>query len=309
MKTINFMKYKNFFLILSLVIIVSGLIYGFMTGFKFDIDFKGGTNIQVDLGREFDNNEVANIIKEITGQNPLIQKMGGGVSTVSITTDAIPNEMTDKITETLKADYPNMGQASTKNIQPSYGAELVKSAVTAIVIAVILILIYVWIRFKNLGLVAAVTAIVALIHDALIIIAIYAFFKLPINSSFVAVILTIVGYSINDTIIVYDRIRENKRKVAKAADLENTINTSISQTMRRTIYTSLTTITAIVIVYIFAFINHQTVLEEFSLPLIIGILVGTYSSIFIATSLWYTVENFINNKKVKEDKKAVKINK
>jgi preprotein translocase SecF subunit len=303
MKTINFMKYRNVFLVISLVIIVSGLIYGFKTGFKFDIDFKGGTNIQVDLGKAFDNNEVANIVKNVTGQNPLVQKMGGGDSTVSITTDVIPNELTDKVIQELKTTYPNMGEATTKNIQPSYGSELVKSAVKAVVIAVILILLYVAIRFKNLGLPAAITAVVALIHDALIIVAIYAFFKLPINSSFIAVILTIVGYSINDTIIVYDRIRENRRKITKSEELESTINTSISQTMRRTMYTSLTTITAILIVYVFAFINNQTILKEFSLPLVIGILVGTYSSIFVATSLWYTVEKMIGKKRITKQQK------
>lgn len=296
----DFLKYRYAFIVLSLVIIISGLVYGFTTGFKFDIDFKGGTNIQVDLKKEFDNKDIENIVEGVIGQKPLVQKVTGGVSTVSITTDTIPNEKSDQVISELKKSYPEMDQPSTKNVQPSFGKELVNSAIKALVVSIIILLIYIGIRFRTLGLTAAVTAIIALLHDALIIVALYAFFKLPINSTFVAVILTIIGYSINDTIIIYDRIRENKRKVTKATDLKETINMSLNQTMRRTLYTCCTTILAISIVFAFAFAHGQTVLEEFSLPLTVGIVTGAYSSIFVASSLWYIAETMFN----KQFKKA-----
>lgn len=304
--TRDFLKYRFLFIAISLIIIIGGIAYGIATGYKFDIDFKGGTRIQVDLKENFDNNEVFDIVKNVTGQIPIIQKMTGGDSSVIITTDVISNEVADNIVNNLKDRYPNMDEPSTKNIQPSYGKELVNSAILAVTVSLVLILLYIGVRFKTLGINAAITAIIALAHDVLFIIAIYGIIKFPINSSFVAVILTVVGYSINDTIIVYDRIRENKRKLIKSKDIRETINMSISQTMRRTIFTPLTTISAIAIVYIFAAVYHQQILEEFSLPLVIGVIVGTYSSIFVASSLWCIFEEIkekgIENKKTKISK-------
>ncbi len=293
----DYLKYRYIFFAISFLIIISGIVYGLCTGYKFDIDFKGGTTIQVDLKEEFDNNEIENIIYEITGSKSLVQKMSGGQSSVSITCEPMEQEMTDKVVEALKNKYANMDEPSTRNVQPSYGKELLDSALLAVGVAIIVILLYVGIRFRTLGFSAAVTAIIALVHDVLFVISIYGIIKFPINSTFVAVILTIIGYSINDTIVVYDRIRENKRKVTRSNDLKDTINLSISQVMKRTILTSITTVVAVLVVYIFAFINNQQVLKEFSLPLIIGVIVGTYSSVFIASSLWYVFDNLFSKKK------------
>ena len=290
---IDFLKYRYFFFAFSLIVIVGGIVFGLVTGFKFDIDFKGGTKIETDLKEEFNNTDIENIVKETVGKTALVQKMTGGTSSVTITTDVMTEEESEKVVTELKSKYTNMDEPTVRNVQPSYGSELLNSALLSIGVAVILILLYIGIRFKTLGFTAAITAIIALVHDALFIIAVYGIFKFPINSTFVAVILTIIGYSINDTIIIYDRIRENKRKVTKSNDIKDTINTSIAQTIKRTMYTSLTTVTAIVIVYIFAIINNQTVLKEFALPLTIGVIVGTYSSIFIASPLWYMLDGVV----------------
>lgn len=289
----DFLKYRYVFFAFSLIVIIGGIVFGLVTGFKFDIDFKGGTKIEVDLKEEFNNDDIENIVKNAVGKTALVQKMTGGESAVTITTDVMSEDESDNVVKSLKEKYTNMDEPSVRNVQPSYGSELLNSALLAIGVAIILILLYIGIRFKTLGFTAAITAIIALLHDALFIIAIYGIFKLPINSTFVAVILTIIGYSINDTIIIYDRIRENKRKITKSSDTKDTINTSLSQTMKRTMYTSLTTITAILVVYVFALINNQTVLKEFALPLTIGVLVGTYSSIFIASSLWYMLDGAV----------------
>ena len=295
----DFMKYRYIYLAISLLIISCGIAFGIFTGYKFDIDFKSGTKIQVDLNENFDVKEVERLVREISGKTPLIQKMSGGESSVLITTDILDDDTVTNIVNGLKQRYVNMNEASTRNIQPSYGKELIESAILAVVISVILILLYVGIRFKILGFTAAITAIIALIHDVLFIIAIYGVIKFPINSSFVAVILTVVGYSINDTIVIYDRIRENKRKVTRSKDIKDTINLSISQTISRTINTSITTVVAILSVFVLSYINNQQTLMEFSLPLIIGVLVGTYSSMCISTSLWYILSNFTEKLKKK----------
>ena len=287
----DFLKYRYVAIVFSLLVIIGGITYGLLTGYKFDIDFKGGVVIETDIKEEFDNNEMQNLIKNITGESPLIQKTTGGENRVTITLEPISSEQETAVIEALKDKYKNMEEPSTRNIQPAYGRDLINSALLAIGVSVVLILIYICIRFKTLGVAAAISAIIALLHDTLFLIAVYGIFKFPINSVFVAVALTIIGYSINDTIVIYDRIRENKRKLNLAKDLKKTINTSLSECMKRTIYTSLTTVAVVIVMYILAALNGQQVLMQFSLPLVIGVLVGTYSSIFMATSLWYMFSN------------------
>ena len=301
--TKDFLKYRYVFFAFSLIIIISGITYGLITGYTFDIDFKGGTTIKAELKEDYDNNELQTLVSEITGSSVLVQKTTGGDNSVTITTEVIEQETSDKVIEALKAKFSNMEEPSVRNVQPSYGKELLNSAIVALSIAIVIMLVYMFIRFKTLGFTAAITAVITLIHDALFVVAVYGFIKFPINSSFVAVILTIIGYSINDTIVIYDRIRENKKIVSKSSDLKDTINLSISQTMNRTILTSLTTVAAILTVYIFALVNGHQVLKEFSLPLVIGVLVGTYSSVCIASTLWYSLEEIIKKKFKTETKK------
>lgn len=292
--TINFMKHKYLYIIISLSIAIIGIIYGVTTGYKFDVDFKGGTKIQADINEEFDNVEMEKIVKDITHTSVLIQKTTGGNNSVSITTDPLDIDTQDKVISALQERYSNMSEPSTRNVQASYGKELFDSALIALSVAIILILLYIIIRFKTLGASAAISAILALVHDVVFVIGIYGIIKFPINSTFIAVILTIIGYSINDTIIVYDRIRENKKKVIRSNDENDIINMSITQCLGRTIMTSLTTVAAVLIVYIFALINNQEVLIQFSLPLIIGVLIGTYSSMFVASPLWTLFEGIAN---------------
>lgn len=303
---LDYLKHRYIFIAISVIIIVVGIAYGLITGYRFDVDFKGGTKIEADLKEEFENHDIENIIKEITGTSPLVQKTTGGSSAVSITCEPMDQETSDKVVEALKEKYQSMDEPSVRNVQPSYGKELLGSAMLAVGVAIVIILLYVGIRFKTLGFTAAVTAIIALVHDVLIVIAAYGIIKFPINSTFIAVLLTIIGYSINDTIIVYDRIRENKRKITKSNDMKDTINMSISQVIKRTLLTSITTITAVLVVYIFAVIYNQQVLKEFSLPMIVGLIAGTYSSIFIASSLWYSLERIVEktkkNKNIKKKK-------
>lgn len=298
--TTNYMKYKYVYVIVSLSIALIGIIYGLISGYKFDVDFKGGTKIQADINEEFDNVEMEKLVKNITNTSVLIQKTTGGNNSVSITTDPLDVNTLDDVVLALQERYTNMSEPSIRNVQASYGKELFESAILALTIAVALILIYIVIRFKTLGGTAAISAVLALVHDIAFIFGLYGIIKFPINSTFIAVLLTIIGYSINDTIVIYDRIRENKRKVIKSNDENEIVNLSISQCLGRTILTSLTTVAAVVIVYLFARINNQEVLVQFSLPLIVGVLVGTYSSLFVASPLWLLLENI--SKKIFKNK-------
>ena len=303
----DYLKHKNIIFTISFIIVACGLIYGIVTGYKFDIDFKGGTRIQVDLNEEYQNSDVSKIVEEVSGLVPEIQTSSVGNHSVSITTETISEEVSDNIVSALNEKYTNMGEATVKNVQASYGRDLLNSAIIAVIVSIILLLVYIAVRFKTLGYTAAISAILALLFDVLFLFAVYGVFKFPINGTFVAVILTIIGYSINDTIIVYDRIRENNKLITKSSDKKTVINDSINQTMHRTIMTSLTTIAAIGVVLVFSLIYNQETLKQFSIPLVIGITEGTFSSIFIASNLWYSLDNLLNkNKKNKDTKKAKK---
>ena len=293
----DFLKHKNIILCVSVLIVVAGLIYGFATGYVFDIDFKGGTRIQVDLNEEYNNSDVSDIVEQVCGQTPEVQSTSSGNNSVTITTQTISEEEASNIISALNEKYTNMGEATTKNVQASYGQELINTAIISVVVSIVLLLVYIAIRFKTLGYTAALSAVLGLMFDVCFLFAVYGVFKFPINSTFIAVILTIIGYSINDTIIVYDRVRENKRIVTKSNDIKEVINTSVSQTLRRTIMTSLTTLVAIGIVLIFSVIYDQETLKQFSIPLSIGIAEGTFSSIFIATALWYSFDKFLKKRK------------
>ena len=298
---LNVIKNRYVWFAISAAIIITGIVFASTKGFKLDIDFKGGTNITANINAQFKNTDIEKIVEKTTKSKPLVQKVSAAETMVSITTDVISNEQSTEIVKALKESYKSIkDEPSVRNVQPAYTKELIASATKAIVIGVIFIIIYIAIRFKTLGVSAAIAAVLALGHDVLIMLSIYAIFRLPINSVCVAAILTIVGYSINDTVIVYDRIRENKRKILGGTK-EDLINSSINQTMTRSIYTASTTVLCTSVVYILASINAQQVLKDFSFPLIIGIISGTYSSVFIASPIWYML-----SKKKQEMKKGNK---
>ena len=277
MKTINFLKHKNIILAISILVVLAGLIYGVITDYVFDIDFKGGTRIKVDFNEEYQESDIKDIVSTITNQVPELQTSSSGNNALTITTQTLSEDESNALIDALREKYTNMGEPTIRNV-------------------------YVAVRLRTLGYAAAFSAILGLIFDVSFLFAIYGVFKFPINSTFVAVLLTIVGYSINDTIIVYDRIRENRRLVTKSEDPKDVINHSITQTMKRTIITSLTTLVAIGVVLIFALAKDQETLKQFSIPLAIGIAEGTFSSIFVATSIWYSLDRFINKHKKAKNK-------
>lgn len=288
--------------LLSVILIVIGLGGGFVRGFNMGIDFTGGTMIQLNMGQSVDSGQLEDFIDRQGVKANVTLAGDEGESAVIKTTVAMTNSQRMELINAIQSEYKiqlnedgklaENGAEFIENstyIGPSIGDLLKKNAVKALAVAAVGMLIYIIIRFEWMS---AVTAIATLMHDVLLMCAFYGLFRVQINSPFIAAILTVVGYSINNTIVIYDRVRENKR-LMKKNQLEELINTSIRQTLSRTIMTSLTTAVAIIPLYIMG----GSVIREFLLPLLVGVLGGTYSSIFIASPLYYDLHNLIHKPK------------
>lgn len=273
-------KSKIWFAI-SLTIIFIGL--GFMAakGLNFGIDFKGGTLVTIEMGKEVttDNTEK---VKELIGkysESYQVRTTNNTQVEIIIKSGTIKEQDVGALSKEIKEEFKLADDylLSEETIGSSIGKELTRKAWIAAIIAVVAMLLYIGIRFE---FVFGTAAIIALLHDILITLSIYSIFQLKLNSPFIAAMLTILGYSINDTIVVFDRIRENRKKLGKVG-LNELVNTSVNQTLARSINTSLSTLFTIAAVFIFV-----PAIRELSLPLIVGVLSGSYSSIFIASPVW-----------------------
>ncbi|MDD2574519.1 MAG: protein translocase subunit SecF [Firmicutes bacterium] len=275
-----FEKRKLWFGISGLIILV-GLVFTLITGLNLGIDFTGGTIIQIDLGKTFTAQE----IREITDgfdKEAAITYAGEERTQVQIKTkldlsETERAEIFDQFKDKYGLDAGSL--VSMQKVGPTIGDQLKKQAFISLAAAAVGMLLYITYRFEfKFG----VAATAALLHDMLIMLAVYAVMQIPINTSFIAAVLTIVGYSINATIVVFDRIRENRGFMKKGTSLAELVNLSINQTIARSMNTSLTTLLTIGMIYILG----VSAIKEFALPLIVGILSGTYSSVLIAGPLW-----------------------
>ena len=298
---IDFMGKRNIFFAIPIILIIVGIIGFFVNGgLNYDIQFQGGTILQIEMSDDtFDANEIGSTVstalnKTVTPQKLKTYNPKNADESINILMLKVPSHSTltddeiKNIVDLLRKDYnvKSDAQIQVQSVQPFIAAETKRKGLTAISVASILIVGYIWWRFSTIsGLPAAITALIAVLHDATIMLVTYAVFKIPINESFIAAVLTILGYSVNDTIIIYDRIRENSSKMRKIP-LEELTNISLTQTMNRTIYTTVTTMLAVVTVYAFSVIYNIQSIKDFSFPLIIGLISGTYSTLFIATPLW-----------------------
>jgi len=281
---LDVIKNKKISFAVSGLIILLGLVMIITSGLNFGIDFTGGTLIQVDFGREVPVNEVRNIMNNYDENASIVHAGEGNKEVIIKTTKDYNNEQRVEIFNEFKENY-NLEDNALINQQKfgaAIGEETRTKALISVLIATVGMLLYVTFRFEfNFG----IAAIAALIHDVLIGLAVYSIFRIPVNSSFIAAMLIIVGYSINDTIVVFDRIRENIKKTRKQP-FEDIINYSIKQTISRSINTSTTTLIAVTLLYIMG----VEAIKDFALPLIIGVLSGTYSSLFIASPVWYLLK-------------------
>ena len=276
---IAFNKYYNQFNILSVLLVVTSLFFLVFKGLNFGIDFKGGTLIEL---RSSDNKINVASLRDNLNQMDL-----GDISVKNFGNEndflvKFENNSNKNIIEEIKANLDksfgnNFNFRRVENVGPKVSAELLKSGVIAISVALLLMLIYIWIRFEwqfSLG------AILALFHDVIVTLGLFSLLSLEINLSIIAAVLTIVGYSMNDTVVIFDRVRENLRKYSDIKIFELT-NISINETLSRTLITSITTLLALLSIFFFG----GEILKGFSLAMIFGIIFGTYSSIYIANTV------------------------
>ncbi len=277
---IDFLKIKNIATILSVIAIISSLFFLVYKNLNFGIDFKGGTLIELKKDNDL---TIAEIRSQLSGLNIgdiQIQTFGSD-NIILIRIENSSNLVANADMNTIELIRSNLGNditiQRTEIVGPKVSSELIQKGVIAIVIAVFLMLFYIWIRFEWQFSIGAVTA---LIHDVIITMGIFSLLQIEFNLSIIAALLTIIGYSMNDTVVVYDRIRENLRKY-KQMNIYELINQSLNETMSRTLLTSVTTLLALFSLY---FLGGE-VLRGFTLAMIIGVFIGTYSSIFIASQI------------------------
>ena len=281
-KTFSFIKHRKVYYIVSVSIIVIGLVFMMIGGVNYGIDFTGGTNIQVEMGKQVDISEVEDTLKDYELDPTIIYAGEGNTQIVIKTIKSLENAERSEIIDTLGAKYgiTQDDVLASEQFGPSVGNELKANAVKAVIIAAIGMLIYIIFRFKSWKY--GLSAVVGVAHDVLMVIAFYAIFGFTVNNPFIAAILTLVGYSINDTIVIFDRIRENKRIYNKDNN-ETNIDRSLNQTLNRTIMTSLTTLVVMVPLCIMV----SSSIREFIIPLMVGVIVGCLSSIFVCSPLYY----------------------
>lgn len=291
-KTINFLSKKNIFFIVSTIVIIAG--FAFMgvnqmqTGkaLNYSLEFEGGTSTNVTFKEELSITDIEEkiipIVSEITGDNAIQTQKVKGTNEVIIKTRTLEVGERELLNATFVEDFEvEEDKIKAETISSTISSEMRQDALVAVLIATACMLLYIWFRFKDVRF--AASAVIALIHDVLIVLAFYAVAQISVGNTFIACMLTILGYSVNATIVIFDRIRENMEDIKRKEDLKELVNRSISQTLSRSIFTSLTTFFMVATLYIFG----VTSIREFALPLIVGIVCGAYSSVCITGSLWY----------------------
>lgn len=303
MKNLQILNFRKFGFIVSGAILLILLATFFINGLTLDITFKGGTRMTFETTDHIDLAAAASLARTTVGKEVTATIMetynaeNAADKIEMLRLDVAGSEpLTESesmaLREAMAASFPidlDSSRNETVNITPSIGRETLEKGLLAVIVSSVLILFYVAWRFAIMsGFSAAFTAVLALIHDAGIIFGIYIAFRLPLNEGFIAALLTVIGYSINDTIIMYDRIRENNSLMRKH-ELSEIVNVSVVQTLSRTVNTTVTTLMCLLSLYAFSAINNIQSLKDFSLTLAIGMICGTYSSIFVAVPLWFEI--------------------
>lgn len=287
-----FLKYRKLCFALSSAVIVAGFVFMGLnksaTGdlFNYSMEFQGGTSTNVtfneNMSQERIESEVVPLVEDITGDADVQTQKVTGTNEVIIKTRTLNMEEREEFEKVMQDNFGvEEGKITAESISGAVSQEMKQDAIVAVVIATVCMLIYIWFRFKNIRF--AASSVLALVHDVLVVIACYAAFKWPVGSTFIACILTIVGYSINATIVIFDRVRENLKERKHDQSMEEILNQSITQTFTRSVNTSLTTFVMVLILYIMGVSS----IREFALPLMVGIVCGTYSSVCLAGSLWF----------------------
>ncbi len=293
-KIYDFCSKRKLVVIIAAIIIVAAVVGVIVRGVNVAIEFRGGTVITYDCAADVDINKAEGVVKEIVDTSVSIRtgeniETGGKQITVSFTSEeGLTVDRQVELTEALQKAFPeaDMVLSDSNDVNPTTGKEFFLKCIVAVLFAAVLIIIYIAIRFKKIGgWSAGLCSVLALLHDLLVAVTASILFGFEFNSNMVAVILTILGYSINNTIVIYDRIRENRQLMPKAS-LNEIINAGCSQSLTRSIRTSVTTIGTMLIITIVVFLSGYSSLLSFSVPLMFGLISGTYSSLFVAPGTW-----------------------
>ena len=309
-KTLKFMEKRRIFFCASALVILIGFVSMGVYAAKgnralnFSLEFLGGTATTVTFNEEYTleeiDDEIVPIIAEVTGDNDIqVQKVDDG-DAVIFKTKTLDLDQREELNTALEENFGVTEEnISSENISSTIGSEMKREALFAVIVAAFCMLLYIGFRFKDIRFASA--AIIALLHDVLVVLAVYAAFRISVGSAFIACMLTVIGYSVNDTIIIFDRIRENLKgvKTEDETSLCEVANVSITQTMSRSLSTSFTTAVTVLMLLILGVSS----IREFAFPLLVGVLVGTYSSICLATELWYLMKLHIKSKAKETGKK------
>ena len=278
---INFLGNRNFFFITSGVLSIISIVFLLLKGLNFGIDFKGGLLIETSFSKNIEINLIRKKLSEIVPGDFSIQNLDNSKNNYLIKIETYETENNNnqklilKIKDTLNKEYTEVDYRRLEYVGPTVSKELIKAGALSILIAISAMLIYIWFRFE---LPFAIGAVAALLHDIILTIGMFSISSLEFNLATVAALLLIIGYSMNDTVVVYDRIRENLKKFKKISII-SLLNKSVNETLSRTINTTATTILALLALFVFG----GNIIKDFSFAMIWGILIGTYSSILIAT--------------------------
>lgn len=309
MKIYNVVGKRGIFYTVSLIVIALALVLTFVLGVDVAIEFKGGTIVTYSYTGTIDENAVANVARDVTGQSANItlgESLADSLTTVALSFPAsqgLTAEVQSALTDALTAQFADNAIEiySSQDVNPSTGLGFFGKCMMAVGVSAVAMIIYIAIRFRKIGgWVAGICAVVALIHDMCFVYASFVVFRFDINSNFMAVLLTILGYSINATIIIYDRIRENRRVHGDSKTLAELVNLSITQSIGRSVHTTVTTVIAMASICVVALIAGVESILSFAFPLVVGLLAGVYSSNCIAPSLWVLWQDKIDANKAKK---------
>ena len=302
----DFVGHKKTFFIISIVLVAVSILSSFVFGANLDIQFKGGTILTYIYDGTIDQSQFERDATDALGGIGVTSTVGEDFSTGRnniqlslISNSGLTSDKQFELTNTLTEKYAsnNIELIESSDVSPSSGKEFFLKCLVAVLLSFIVLIIYIAVRFKNIGgWIAGVCAILALLHDCVIVYGTFIVCRMSINANFMAVVLTILGYSINNTIVIYDRIRENEILFRKSKTKTEIVNMSINQSLTRSINTSITTIVAMLAVTIVAAIYGVTSIISFSLPMMIGMIAGAYSSVCFTCPLWLTLESKINGK-------------
>lgn len=299
--TIPFLAKRKLFIGISLVVIIAGVAFMGVNAsrgkgaFAYSLEFQGGTSTNVTFNKDYSideiDKEIVPILEEVTGDANVQTQKVAGTNQVIIKTVTLDLAKREALNQALVDNFGvDESKITAENISSTVSNEMRQDAIIAVIVATICMLLYIWFRFKDIRF--ATSAVTALLHDVLVVLTFYAIARIAVGNTFIACMLTIVGYSINATIVIFDRIREELRLKTKTTDLEEVVNKSITWTLTRSIYTSLTTFVMVAVL----FVMGVSSIKEFAAPLMIGIICGAYSSVCITGALWYIMKTKIGKK-------------